>query len=216
MKKRIAAGVLSLALCVPVFGGCYNTDQNEIKNADGTSAQVSVVNEISSNKLTNAEVLQTESPQLERWQYIHSCFEANEYDVWLNNVLNNDLLSLEQAYTQYLALWQDEMAFTIQMAKRLFENEDDYLSWKASLEAWMHATEDTYRQETQHLRASLSQCEILERYCKLLRQKVIDTKYFCYSLESELIWFDDVEKYASLRWKYEPQTYYIEKDFAKG
>lgn len=215
--KKIVAGLLSFSLCIPLLCGCQYMSQNKQENTDSTPVQALELGQIPSDH-PNAEKLSGESAQLRRKDYVDNCFSSNEYDAWLHNVINNDLMPLGQAYTQYYALWQDELTFTVQMAERLFEDDDAYLSWKVSLEEWMRTTEDGYQQEMMQLHASLSRWELLGRYGEIVRQKVLDTKYFCYTLESQLIWFgeDEMDKYASLRFKYEPPTYHVETDFAKG
>lgn len=214
MKKRIIATLLSALLLASV------TACNYVQKSNANNVEKSMVDEPTRDKSTFGHTLGDQanhtSIQLDQGQNWDDFINNNEYDAWLQNVLENDLLPLNEAYAQYLTLWKDEMTFTVQMAERLFENKSDYLSWKNTIEQWMQTTESLYQKEVQQLPDVLSRCEILNIYCKQIRQKVIDTKHFCYTFEVCRIWFDDVEKYASLRWSYEPATYYVETNFAKG
>ena len=141
--------------------------------------------------------------------------ENNQYDAWLTQALAQDLSPIDKIYGEYRRLWCEEMVFTIEMAERLFESPEAYEQWKAHLEEWMTVTVDMCRDEMPYVMSAMERYDIMAKNCALIRQKVIDTKLFCYHYEFRRVlgYYEDLAKFASLRWSYEPDTYHVQTDF---
>lgn len=123
----------------------------------------------------------------------------NGYDHWLALKIAEGVDSLSWIYGEYLKSWYTEFEFTLEYAKELFENEDEYLAWKVDNEEWLKITRELLKKETSHFADEMHRLEIIIPYSKLIRQKVIDTKYFLYTLESDTT--EEITNYVSLKWK---------------
>ena len=106
-------------------------------------------------------------------------------------------------YSDYIKFWIAEYESTLEYANDFFNDEENYLSWKSDNEAWLELTRELYRKEVNNFDAQMERLEITIPYAKLIRQKVIDTKYFLYQLEiNEKIMSGDVsDEYVALKWK---------------
>lgn len=127
----------------------------------------------------------------------------NPYDIWLENVLNQGIEMPWYIYTDYIKFWIAEYEFTLEYAKDFFDDEEYYLSWKADNEAWLELTRELYKKEVSNFDAQMERLEITIPYAKLIRQKVIDTKYFLYQLEinEKIMSGDFSDEYVALKWK---------------
>ena len=139
----------------------------------------------------------------ENWNRFQNFVADNTYDIWLENVLNAGIEMPWYIYSDYLKFWIAEYEFTLEYAKDFFDDEESYLSWKAENEAWLELTRELYKKEVSNFDAQMERLEITIPYAKLIRQKVIDTKYFLYQLEinEKMIYSDFGDEYVSLQWK---------------
>ena len=134
---------------------------------------------------TNAPI--SDSPQLDFYNKFQTAVNANVYDEWYEAALKTDSMPISQIYGKYCTYWKNEFDFTIEKAKVLFEDESTYLQWKQDLYAWLEITQKAYQNEMTLMDVAMNRFEIMSPYCNLIRQKVIDTKYFLYVLECNVI-----------------------------
>ena len=123
----------------------------------------------------------------------------NIYDRWLELKISEGVDSLTWIYGEYLKNWYAEFEFTLDYAKDLFENEEEYLIWKSKNEEWLKITRELLNKEVNQFTDEIHRLEIIIPYSELIRQKVIDTKYFLYTLENDTV--KDINDYISLQWK---------------
>lgn len=123
----------------------------------------------------------------------------NIYDRWLVLKTAEGVDPLSWVYGEYLKYWYAEYEFTLEYAKELFENEDEYLVWKSENEEWLEITRELLNKEVNQFTDEMHRLEIIIPYSKSIRQKVIDIKYFLYILENDTI--NEVTEYISLQWK---------------
>ena len=123
------------------------------------------------------------SPQEIEYKKFQDSVDSNVYDKWLNEKLDEGVDSPKNIYATYLALWKNELTYTVGYGKSLFEDSAKYEAWKKNLEEWLEYTSGTLTLEMNQLFGSMTQLEIIIPHCTLVRQKVIDTKYFLYKLE---------------------------------
>lgn len=123
----------------------------------------------------------------------------NIYDRWLELKISEGVDSLSWIYGEYLKNWYAEFEFTLEYAKDLFENEEEYLVWKSKNEEWLKITRELLNREVNQFTDEMHRLEIIIPYSELIRQKVIDTKYFLYTLENDTV--NDIDDYISLQWK---------------
>lgn len=127
-----------------------------------------------------------------------SFIEDCPYDKQLQTELENGVLSISEMYSNYLQKWTDEMTFTIENAKSLFQNAEEYAEWMKKKEAWLNTTLQSLNIESDQFLAELQRGELLLSTANLIRQNALDTKYFCYLLEVEN---GEINQFASLKWK---------------
>ena len=123
--------------------------------------------------------------QDKKYQFFLDCINENPYDKWLKNELEKGERAEKTIYAEYLAFWKDELNFTIECGKSLFDDVDRYNQWKYNLEQWVLFSQETLKLEMNSFYATMPKLEVIIPHCKLIRQKVIDTKHFLYYLEFE-------------------------------
>ena len=119
--------------------------------------------------------------------YFYEKINNNPYDTWLESKKAEGTLSEKELYKSWLDFWGDELSFTIKSGKTLFSNENDYLAWKTNLEQWLELTQENLRIEMNNMvvPSSLAQARLIHHAGEIIRQKVIDTKYFLYKIECD-------------------------------
>ena len=123
----------------------------------------------------------------------------NIYDRWLELKISEGVDSITWIYGEYLKNWYAEFEFTLDYAKDLFENEEEYLIWKSKNEEWLKITRELLNKEVNQFTDEMHRLEVIIPYSDLVRQKVIDTKYFLYILENNTT--EKITDYISLKWK---------------
>lgn len=123
----------------------------------------------------------------------------NGYDRWLALKISEGVDPLSWVYGEYLKKWYEEFEFTLEYAKELFDNEDEYLVWKADNEEWLKITRELLNKEVNNFTDEMHRLEVIIPYGELVRQKVIDIKYFLYILENDTT--EEIANYISLKWK---------------
>ena len=121
-----------------------------------------------------------ESIQTKQYQYFYKAIEENPYDKWLKNELEKGERAEQAIYAEYLAFWKDELAFTMENGKVIFEDKEQYEQWKSAMEQWLVVSQDILKVEMHMMNFSLGQLEVIIPYCEMVRQKAIDTKQFLY------------------------------------
>ena len=139
------------------------------------------------------------SPHEMEYARFHNFVLNNIYDRWLKIQEKEGILPVREMYGEYLKYWYGEFEFTLEYAKELFENEDEYLVWKADNEEWLKITRELLNKEVNNFTDEMHRLEVIIPYSQLVRQKVIDTKYFLYILESDTT--EEITDYISLKWK---------------
>ncbi len=121
------------------------------------------------------------------YQVFNDKVDANKYDVWYKN--QNEYattqLEIQMMIDNYHMFWEEELAFTLKIAKPLFKDADDYESWKIGLESWLEISREVCRIERMKFSSAYQAMEVITRFTDAVKQKVIDTKYFLYLLECE-------------------------------
>ena len=139
------------------------------------------------------------SPAEMKYARFHNFVLNNTYDKWLKIKEEEGILPVREMYGEYLKYWYSEFEFTLECAKELFKNEDEYFSWKAENEEWLKTTKELLKKEVNNFTDEMHRLEVIIPYSELVRQKVIDTKYFLYILESNTT--EEITNYISLKWK---------------
>ena len=116
-------------------------------------------------------------PGNEKYEYFWERAEQNPYDKWLKDELSDGVRSEYVIYADYLKLWKNELNFSIDGAKRIFDYHE-YDQWAAALSEWLTESEDVLKIEMNAVVGTMAQLEVIIPHCKLVRQKVLDTKYF--------------------------------------
>ena len=186
-----------------------NTRENEIindkitntyQNIYDTNTDIDVdTDETTSNNTNN-------SLQLEFYRIFQETINSNAYDKWLKTELSNAHRPEIEIYAEYLALWKNELTFTIEYGKSMFDDVDTYNQWKYNLEQWVLFSQETLKLEMNSFDATMPKLEVIIPHCELIRQKVIDTKKFLYYYEKEKLGMLDIHNNKILiPWKYDNQ-----------
>ena len=154
-------------------------------------------------KEDNASNYSNTSSYDKNWDRFQDFVVANPYDIWLEAELNEGIEMPWYIYSDYIKFWIAEYESTLEYANDFFNDEENYLSWKSDNEAWLELTRELYRKEVNNFDAQMERLEITILYAKLIRQKVIDTKYFLYQLEinEKIMSGDFSDEYVALKWK---------------
>ena len=134
------------------------------------------------------------------YEKFQHAIEENIYDKWLDNKLSEGIEAHKNIYADYLKLWKDEMAYTIKEAEKLFDDPEEYTKWKTNLEQWLYYSSEILKTEMLSIMGTSNQAEIIANHCELIRQKVIDTKYFLYQLEYQVA--DNIYESIDINWCY--------------
>ena len=121
-----------------------------------------------------------EDIQTKQFQYFYNAADGNPYDKWLKNELEKGERAEQTIYAEYLAGWKDELSFTIESGKAIFDDKEEYEQWKKDMEQWLVISQDILKTEMNMMKYSLGQLEVIIPYCEMIRQKVIDAKWFVY------------------------------------
>ena len=129
--------------------------------------------------------------------------ELNICDKWLDKKLSEGVEAPKNIYADYLKIWKDEMTYAIEKAEKLFDDHNEYEKWKTDLEQWMYYSSEILKREMNSFMGTMDQLEVIIPHCELVRQKVIDTKYFLYKLELfKLQWEypDSADEFIDIKW----------------
>lgn len=164
-----------------------NSDSQGVQNdSDNNTAQEGSLNSIDKNE---------DSIQMQQFQYFHENIDKNPYDQWLKNELAKGEHAEKDIYSEYLAYWSGELAFTIENGQELFNDKNLYGQWKNGIEEWLINSREILKVEMNMMNCSLGQLEVIIPYCEMVRQKVIDTKEFLYYYQvyNEFIDYTNIE-----------------------
>jgi hypothetical protein len=137
--------------------------------------------------------------------------ENNRYDAWFKEQEEAGVLSKAELYSQYLAYWRAELAFTVEHARWHFYDDKEYLSngrteeeynrWKSSLEEWEAAALELLDVEREIFGATVGEETMYQQAAALIRQKVLDTKRVIYMLHCSQV---DLDHYGvEVDWRYQ-------------
>lgn len=118
--------------------------------------------------------------QDEKYKFFCDCIDENPYDKWLKNELDKGERAEKTIYAEYLGLWKDELVFTIESSEALFDDKEQYEQWESNMQQWFVISQEILKTEMDMMNYSLAQLEVIIPYCKMIRQKTIDTKQFLY------------------------------------
>ena len=188
MKKSIIGVVVFLTFMLLILNSCNGVGSDFITTT-------------TSNDATPDD--SSSSSYDENWNRFEDFVAENPYDIWLEAELNEGIEMPWYIYSDYLKFWIVEYEFTLEYARDFFDDEENYLSWKADSESWLELTRELCRKEASNFDAQMERLEVTISYSKLISQKVIDTKYFLYRLEinEKIITGDLSDEYVSLAWK---------------
>lgn len=208
MKKRIVAILLSGLLLLSATA-CNVVPKDEIDASPSnpisqTTNGNTEKNNISSNTgaTIDFKVLAEPIYLAPYWKetddgqrYVHFLeqMEQNVYDQWLHAELLKGDRPEEDIYTEYLELWKNEIAFTIQRGEMLCGSystititSHQYNAWKEYTQQWLMSAEYLLEVEKDLLgQADIQTLGALISHCMLVRQQAIEIKDFLYHLEFE-------------------------------
>lgn len=211
MKKIL---LISLCLFTLIFSVSCNLEADE-SSAHTTSNEFDSRQNPSENDLNlldnddeqfeeNIPKDDGKSIQIIQHQHFNQFVDKNPYDQWLKNELAKGERAEKNIYAEYLAFWKEELTFTVDNAQEIFDDKAQYEQWKDNIEQWLVNAENILKIEMNSMAATLPQLEVIIPYCKLIRQKVIDTKKFLYYYEKEELGILDIHNSEILiTWKYD-------------
>ena len=180
MKK-----VILILFCLTFFLGavsCNKRDKISVENS--STEEIPSVRATFNNNRGQQEndnsTDEKESIQTEQFRYFDRAVDGNPYDKWLKGELEKGERAEQTIYAEYLTLWKDELAFTIEGGKVIFDDEEQYEQWKNDIEQWLVISQDILKTEMNMMKYSLGQLEVIVPYCEMVRQKAIDAKWFVY------------------------------------
>lgn len=202
--KKIFLFVLTTLFVVASFGGCQAATTNGQKITHQDKMMSPSLTEAGNGTNTSSENIKQpedqdgtfitdDNIQLQRHNYFYESINKNPYDQWLDSQLSEGIRAEKKIYAEYLSFWENELLFSIENGKILFDNPEEYNQWKTSIQQWLIMTKETLKIEIKSFNATLPQLEVIISYCEIIRQKAIDTKFFLYRLEYEIVAEGDIE-----------------------
>ena len=185
MKKRLLAILLSALMVANISACSYQSTKNTNfdtlgSNVSDSDNQMNIPINISS--ITEQSTYSSGSIYEMRKTYFNEQINNNPYDTWLDLKKAEGTLAEKVLYKSWLDFWSGELYFTIKAGETHFLDENDYLAWKTNLEEWVEVTQENLRIEMNNMivPSSLAQARLIHHTGEIIRQKVIDTKYFLY------------------------------------
>lgn len=173
MMKKTSIFLICLSIILCSLAGCANSRSKDSLPA-GT--------EISSD-CTESHTVESDGHADPWYENFKNNVSKNPYDAWLDTQKSEGIRTEKAIYAEYLALWQNEMDFTVEYGKEVFEDPSVYEAWKHNIEQWVEVEKNTLMLEMNVFDASLQQLEAIIPRCMRFRQKVIDEKKFLYYYE---------------------------------
>ena len=227
--KKTVAFTIILCTLLSSLAGCNDSKDNDLSNIDTTAEQTTVVEteedtSVETEQETtldnfNEETTEenktniSDSIQDDEYSKFQASVDSNVYEKWLEEKWNEGIEAPKNIYATYLKLWKNELAFTIEYGKDVLDDDEKYESWKANLEQWLTYTSQTLTLEMNQLLGTMTQLEVIIPHCELVRQKVIDTKYFLYQLEIQNAVFNDPTvstPEVSVKWRFDDMDNLVE------
>ena len=198
MKKAL---LILLCFAMLIVGVACNKNDDTVLRSPKKSTATTTVVATTAMTTTDKSNDNTDdiSPQIERFLKFQEAVDSNKYDKWLNEAEAAGELPLGIMYSEYSRFWVREFNYSLTVAESLFDDPETYLLWKSSLEEWLETTTDVIRIESQLVWGQIQEAEILFNKCQLIREKVIDIKYFCYLYE-ETKDNENLDTYIGLKW----------------
>ena len=231
MKKRIIALLLSALLLANVTACNTAPEPNdeslfEDTDTESTGEETKEDTNTAESTMEETDTETEEEPNItltpweetergKRYLYFHNNMNQNAYDQWLKAQLLQGDGSKDQIYRAYLAFWKTELTFTVENGKTLFEDETRYQAWKSYLDQWLDTAQDLLELESKMADgAEEPTFDALTSHCELVRQKVIDTKYFLYYLEFQQRALESVGSFE-IPIKWSPEASLLEFDMGQ-
>ncbi len=140
-----------------------------------------------------------ETGPVDLYAVFQKAVDENPYDLWLTAAKAEGQMPYDM-YADYLSFWKAELHFTMIRAESLFGDPAEYRTWKTRLSEWLASMEETLRLEMGQMDTKGQMIEVIIPHCRNVRQKVIDTKYFCYVMQTSVI--PGAESSVVLTWKW--------------
>ncbi len=143
-----------------------------------------------------------QSPQGEYYYEFDRFIAENPHDKLYNQKITEGEVPLNQIAEDYLWAWRNELTATVTEARKFFDDENDYNLWCEQMNEWLSTSDDMFLSEQNRLiensAGSLYLYEHKITYAEQLRQKVIDTKYLLYVIETNCE--SQLDDLTSLKW----------------
>ncbi len=123
---------------------------------------------------------------------------VNPIDEWYREEMDMGITPVEQVYAQYMMLWREEFADTLDTMSVIYPDPAAYATWKASEEAWLEELLAECRMWQNEATGTLSRAEIGFTYAKQVKARVLELKYQFYTAECES---GETEHFDSLGFK---------------
>lgn len=208
MKKRVAPLISAVVLSSALLGGCVKISiSTDRKNSpiESTVSHIDRATESFENtSVTTSNVSSWVEHERQCIETFWNLIDQNPYDRWLNQALADGRLPEKTIFKTYCDFWKAELQATIANGESLFDDPETFNKWKNGLEQWFESALNALKSEMEVLKYTVPQLEVIIPYCKMIRQKVVDTKYFLFYSERSrtgdwdipivVTWVTDLEK----------------------
>ncbi len=107
----------------------------------------------------------------------------NPIDAWYREELEMGITPVEEVYAQYMLLWREEFADTVDAMRALYPDSETYAAWKAGEEAWLEALLAECRAAQGEVMGTLPRAEIGFTYAEKVKARVLELKHRLYTAE---------------------------------
>ena len=186
MKKRVAPLISAVVLSSALLGGCVkisiSTDRKNPPIGSTGSPVDRATESFENTSTTDSRFMSDRDLKIQDfWEMV----DQNPYDKWLNQTLAEGIMPEKQIFFTYVGFWKAELQAAIQSGESLFDDANLYNQWKTGLEQWLDSAQAALRAEMEVLHFTIPQLESIIPHCRLVRQKVLDTKFFLFYYERD-------------------------------
>lgn len=208
MKKRAAPFLSAVVLSSVLLNGCFsiNISTNRRKDsADRTGSPANCERESTGQSDAPESIaFSGQEKEISACKAFWTIVEQNPYDEWLAQKKAEGNTAEKVFYAEYLGFWKAELLAAMESGKPFFPDTEQYNQWKTGLEQWLESAQTALAAEMDVLQFTMPQLEVIIPHCRMVRQKVLDTKFFLFYAERSqtgdwdlpiaVIWIADLEK----------------------
>ncbi len=108
---------------------------------------------------------------------------VNPIDAWYREELEMGITPVEQVYAQYMLLWREEFAATVDAMRALYPDSESHAAWKTVAERSLEALLAECRDKQNEVTGQIPRAEVGFSYAQKVKAQVVALKHSLYTAE---------------------------------